>query len=68
MLNPNAPGLIVVLDPKSKEDKVKVTNLKNVPKFLILTQTLHATHLLELLDKMCKCGKDPKSIVEDTDR
>ena len=25
----------VILDPKSKEDKVKVTNLKNSPKFLI---------------------------------
>ena len=26
----------VILDPKSKEDKVKVTNLKNLPKFQIL--------------------------------
>ena len=34
----------VIWDPKSKEDKVKVTNLKNLPKFLILTQTLHAKH------------------------
>ena len=25
----------VILDPKSKEDKVKVTNLKNSPKFQI---------------------------------
>ena len=27
----------VILDPKSKEDKVKVTNLKNLPKFQIST-------------------------------
>ena len=33
-------------DPKSKEDKVEVTNLKNSPKFQILKQALHATHLL----------------------
>ena len=48
----------VILDPKSKEDKVKVTNLKNSPKF----------HLLKLLDKMCKYEMDPMSIVEDTER
>ena len=47
----------VILDPKSKEDKVKVTNLKNSPKFL-----------LKLLDKMCKYEMDPMSIVEDTER
>ena len=58
------------LDPKSKEDKVKVTNLKNSPKFLnfwILKRALHATHLLKLLDKMCKYEMDPMSIVEDTE-
>ena len=32
----------------------------------ILKQTLHATHLLKLLDKMCKYEMDPTSIVEDT--
>ena len=59
----------VILDPKSKEDKVKVTNLKNSAKFQwILTQTLHTTHLLKLLDKMCKYKTDPMSIVEDTER
>ena len=47
----------VILDPKSKEDKVKVTNLKKSPKFL-----------LKLLDKMCKYEMDPMSIVEDTER
>ena len=39
----------VILDPKSKEDKVKVTNLKNLPKFQFFFNfetTFHATHLL----------------------
>ena len=58
----------VILDPKSKEDKVKVTNLKNSPKFQIFKRALHATHLLKLLDKMCKYEMDPMSIVEDTER
>ena len=31
-------------------------------------KTLHATHLLKLLDKMCKYKMDPSSIVEDTER
>ena len=60
----------VILDPKSKEDKVKVTNLKNSPKFhffLILKHALHTTHLLKLLDKMCKYEMDLTSIVEDTE-
>ena len=34
----------------------------------ILKLTLHATHLLKLLDKMRKYGMDPTSIVEDTER
>ena len=58
----------VILDPKSKEDKVKVTNLKNSTKFQILKRSLHVTHLLKLLDKMCKYEMDPMSIVEDTER
>ena len=65
------PYYWVILDPKSKEGKVKITNLKNLPKlqiFLILKQTLHATNLLKLLDKMCKYEIDPTSIVEDTER
>ena len=35
---------------------------------LISIQTLHATHLLKLLDKMCKYEMAPTSIVEDTER
>ena len=34
----------------------------------MLPITLHATHLLKLLDKMCKYEMDPASIVEDTER
>ena len=61
----------VILDPKSKYDKVKVTKLKNPPKFSnfwILKQILHATHLLKLLDEMCKYEMDPMRIVEDKDQ
>ena len=55
------PHYWLTLDPKSKQDEVKVTN------FLILWTTLHATHLLKLLDKMCKYEMDPVSNVEDTE-
>ena len=61
-----------ILNPKSKEDKVKMTNLTNFPKLQIFKfwrkKTLHATHLLKLLDKMCKYEMDLASIVEDTER
>ena len=60
----------VILDPKSKEDTVKATNLKNSPKFQflkILKQRLHAAHLLRLLNKICKHEMDPMNIVEDTE-
>ena len=33
-----------------------------------MEQTLHTTHLLKLLDKLCKYEMDPTSIVEDTER
>ena len=58
------------LDPKSNEDKVsyKFTEFAKISNFEILKQTLHTTHLLKLLDKMCKYEMDPTSIVEDTER
>ena len=65
------PYYWVILDPKSKEDKIKLTNLKNSPKFvffLILKPTLHVTHILKFLDKMCTYEMDLTSIVEDTER
>ena len=62
----------VILDIKSKEDKVKVTNKKKkiakITNVWILKQTLHATHIVKLLVKMCKYEMDPTSIVEDTER
>ena len=59
----------VMLEPKSKEGKVKVTNLKNLSRFyfLILKQTLQAIHILKLLDKLRKYEMDPTSIVGDTE-
>ena len=65
------PYYWVILDLKSKEDKVKVRNLKNLPKWQILnfeTNFIHMTHLLKLLDKMCKDEMDQTSIFEDTER
>ena len=58
-----------ILGPKSKQDKVKVTILKNLPKLPIfhLKTTLHMTRLLKFLDKMCKSEMDLASVVEDTE-
>ena len=60
-----------MLDLKSKQDKVKVTNLKKIAKnstLEILQKTLHAPHLLKLLDKIYKYEMDPTSIVEVTEQ
>ena len=43
-------------------------NRPKISNFWILKRALHATHLLKLLDKMCKYEMDPMSIVEDTER
>ena len=51
-----------------KQDKVKVTNFKKLPKIQILQETLHATHLLKLLDKMYKYEMDPTRTVGTTER
>ena len=67
MITQTIESYCIILDPKSEEDNVKVTNLKNSPNFQILKQTLHVTHL-KLLDKMCKYEMNPMSIVEDTER
>ena len=39
-----------------------------ISNFWILKQALHTTHLLKLLDKMCKYEMDLMSIVEDTEQ
>ena len=51
--------------------KSKLQMLKKMPKIQILEcckkkPPLHATHILKLLDKMCRYKIDPASIVEDT--
>ena len=59
-----------ILDPKSKQDNMKVTNLKNLPKlqiFLILNKTLQVTYLLKLTDMVCRYEMNLASIVEDTE-
>ena len=47
--------------PSQKKTKLKLQILR-------IRQNLLGTHLLELLDKMCKYETDPMSIVEDTER
>ena len=60
-----------ILDHKSKQHKVKVANSKNLPKifwnFENKNKKLNVTHLLKLLDKMCKYEMDLVSIVEDAE-
>ena len=46
----------------------KFQEFGEISKFFILKQPLPATHLLKLLDKICKHEMDPTSIVEDTER
>ena len=53
--------------PSQKMTKSKLQILK-ISNFLILKRALHTTHLLKLLDKMCKYEMDPMRIVEDTER
>ena len=48
------PYYCFILDPKSEQDKVKVTNLKNLPKFKIFYLLYTRHNLLKFLDKMCK--------------
>ena len=60
-----------ISDPKSKQDKLKTTNLKKMPKIqmsIILQKSLYATYLLKWLDMIYKYEMDPVSIVEDTEQ
>ena len=64
-------GQFLKFNPKSKQHKVKVTNLKKLPKIIILKfckKTLQTTHLLKLLDKMHKYEMDPTRIIWPTER
>ena len=46
----------------------KFKEFSKIINFWNLKQTLHVTHFLKMLDKMCKYEMDPTSIVEDTER
>ena len=54
--------------PSQNKTKSKFKNLPKLKNVWILKTTLHAIHLLELLDKMCKYEMDPTNIVEDAER
>ena len=53
---------------RRQSQSYKFKEFAKISNFLILKQTLHVTHLLKLLDKMCKYQMDSTSIVEDTGR
>ena len=53
---------------RRQSQSYKFKEFAKISNFWIWKQTLHATHLLKLLDKMCKYELDPTSIVEDTER
>ena len=54
--------------PSQNKTKSKLQILKELPKiFKILLETLHATHLLKLLDKMYKYEMDPTRTVGATE-
>ena len=52
---------------RSEDTPHRLMITHTISNFRILKQTSHATHLLKLLDKMCKYEMDPMSIVEDTE-
>ena len=53
---------------RRQSQSYKFKKFAKISNFWILKRALHATHLLKLLDKMCKYEMDPMSIVEDTER
>ena len=66
---PTASWLPIPLSHIGSQVKRRQSQSYKFKKFAkILKRALHATHLLKLLDKMCKYEMDPMSIVEDTER
>ena len=69
---PHRPMITHTIDsywiPSQTKQSYKFQEFAKTSNVWILTKSLHVTHLLQLLDKMCKCEMDPASIVEDTDR
>ena len=53
---------------RRQSQSYKFKEFAKISNFWILKRTLHATHLLKLLDKRCKYEMDLMSIVEDTER
>ena len=53
---------------KGQSQSYKFKEFAKVSNVSILKQTLHMTHLRNLLDKMCKYEMDTTSIGEDTER
>ena len=53
---------------KRQSQSYKFQKLAKNSNLEILQKPLHGTHLLKLLDKMCKYEMDPTNIVEDTEQ
>ena len=53
---------------RRQSQSYKFKKFAKISNLWILKRALHATHILKLLDKMCKYEMDPMSIVEDTER
>ena len=62
------PILLSHIGSLVKKRQCQSYKFKEFAKISILEQTLHTTHPLKLLDKICKYEMDPKSIVEDTEQ
>ena len=53
---------------RRQSQSYKFKEFAKISNFWIWKQTVHATHLLKLLVKMCKYEMDPMCIVEDKER
>ena len=53
---------------RRQSQSYKFKEFAKISNLAILKQTLHATHILKLLDTICKYEMDPTRIVEDTER
>ena len=68
---PWLPILVINIRSRVKTRQSQSYKFKKIAKnsnFEILQQTLHTTHLLKLLDKMCKYEMDPTRTVDATER
>ena len=62
------PILVIHIRSQVKTRQSQSYKFQKLLKFQILQETLHATHLLKLLDKMYKYEMDPTRIVGATER